>query len=130
MSLPQQQIGFKQSRKLCLNLWSLRWLKPNLSLIISFIPIRLWQLKVLLGVGLMNCAMFFLKRARLRTLYTFVKIIPLDYSWREERILKKSMFDSEPRNVAEIIFCSVCCPSGGDFTKEILRRLIFSYLKK
>ena len=29
MSLPQQQIGFKQSRKLCLNLWSLRWLKPK-----------------------------------------------------------------------------------------------------
>ena len=63
MSWPQQQIGFKQSRKLCLNLWSLRWLKPNLSLVISFIPIGLWQLKVLLGVRSMNCKMLFLKRA-------------------------------------------------------------------
>ena len=40
------------------------------------------------------------------------------------------MFDSEPRNVADIISCSVCCPSGGDFIKEILRGLVFSYLKK
>ena len=68
MSLSQQQIRFKQSRKLCLNLWSLRWLKPNLSLVISFIPIGLWQLKVLLGIGRMNCKMLFLKRARLSEL--------------------------------------------------------------
>ena len=40
------------------------------------------------------------------------------------------MFDVEPRNVADIISCSLCCPSGGDFIKEILRELIFSYLKK
>ena len=65
MSWPQQQIGFKQSRKLCLNLWSLRCLKPNLNLVISFIPKGLWQLKVLLGVDCMNCKMLFLKRARL-----------------------------------------------------------------
>ena len=68
MSLPQQQIGFKQSRKLCLNLWSLRWLKPNLSLVISFILTGLWQLKVLLGVGRMNCKTLFLERARLSEL--------------------------------------------------------------
>ena len=68
MSLPQQQIGLKQSRKLCLNLWSLRWIKPNLSLVISFIPIRLSQLEVLLRVGRMNCKMLFLKRGRLSEL--------------------------------------------------------------
>ena len=72
MSWPQQQIGFKQSRKLCLNLWSLRWLKPNLSLVISFVPIGLWQLKVQLGVGCMNCKMLFLKRARLSELLTLL----------------------------------------------------------
>ena len=68
MSWPQQQIRFKQSRKLCLNSWSLRWLKPNLSLVISFIPKGLWQLKVLLGAGRMICKMLFLKRARLSEL--------------------------------------------------------------
>ena len=63
--LPQQQIGFKQSRKLCLDLWSLKWLKPNLSLVNSFISIGLWQVKVLLGVGRMNCTMVFLRTAKL-----------------------------------------------------------------
>ena len=40
------------------------------------------------------------------------------------------MFDIEPRNVAVIISCSICCPNGGDFIKEIITGLIFSYLKK
>ena len=72
MSLLQRQIGLKQSRKLCLNLCTLRWLKSNLSLVISFIPIGLWQLKVLLGVGRMNCKMLFLRRVKLSEL-----VIPL-----------------------------------------------------
>ena len=73
----------------------------------------------------------FLKKSKtFRTPYTFVKIIPLYYSGREERVLKKSMFDIEPRNVVDIISCSICCPSGGDFIKQILRGLIFSYLKE
>ena len=60
----------------------------------------------------------------MRTPYTFVKIIPLDYSGREEQVFKKIMFEFEPRNVANIISCFVCCPSGGDFIREILRGLI------
>ena len=92
MSLPQQQIGFKQSRKLCLNLWSLKWFKRNLNLVISLIPIGLWQLKVLLEVGCMNCKIqnpFLKKSETFRTPNTFVKIIPLNYSERKEQVLKK-----------------------------------------
>ena len=131
MSLLQQQIGFKQSRKLCLNLWSLRWLKPNLSLVISFIPIGLWQLKVLLRVGCMNCKMLFLKRARLsELLILFSRLFHSIIVDGKKKFLKTNMFDIETRNVADIISCSVCWPSGGDFFKEIVRGLIFSYLKK
>ena len=73
----------------------------------------------------------FLKKSEtFRTPYTFVKMIPFDYSGWEEGVLKKIIFDIEPRNVADIISCSVCCPSGGDFIKEIRRGLSFSYLKK
>ena len=43
---------------------------------------------------------------------------------------KKSMFDIEPRNTADIISCFVCCPRGGDFIKEIIMGMAFSYLKK
>ena len=57
-------------------------------------------------------------------------IIPLNYSGREERVLKKSMFDIQPKNVVDIISCSICCLSGVDLIKEILRGLIFSYLKE
>ena len=105
----------RQCRKLCLNLWTLNWLKPNLSLVISFIPIGLWQSKVLLGVGHMNCKMLFLKTAKLSEF-----VIPLSRLFhlitvnRENEFLKKSMFDIEPRNLVDIISCSVCIPSGGD----------------
>ena len=40
------------------------------------------------------------------------------------------MFDIEPGNVVDIISCSICCPSGVEFFKQILRGLIFSYLKE
>ena len=89
MSLPLQQIGFKQPRKLCLNLWSLRWLKPNLSLVISFIPIGLWQLKVLLGVGRMNCKMLFLKTARLSELLILLsRLFRLQWTGRTSSLKK------------------------------------------
>ena len=68
MSLPQQQIGFKQSRKLYLNLWSRRWLKPNLSLANNFILVGLWQLKVLFEDACINCKMLFWKKAKLSEL--------------------------------------------------------------
>ena len=121
MSLPQQQIRFKQSRKLCLNLRSLRWLKPNLSLLISFIPIELWQLKVLSGVGQTNCKILFFKRARLSELITL-----------SSRLFHSSTVDGKNeflKKVAVIIYF-VCNPSSGDFIKEILWGLVFSYLWK
>ena len=65
MSLSQQYIGLNQSRKLWLNLLFCRWLKPNLSLVINFVPVGLRQLKVLFGVGRTNCQMLFLKRVKL-----------------------------------------------------------------
>ena len=82
-------------------------------------------------IGSMNCKMLFLKRARLSEL--LILLSRLFHSITEDgnnEFLKKIMFDIEPRNVADIICCSVCCPSGGNFIKEILRGLIFSCLKK
>ena len=85
-------------------------------------PVRSWSYE------LQNA--FLKKTETFRTPYTSVKIIPLSDNGRGERVLKKSMFDIEPRNVVNIISCSICCPSGGDFIKQILRGLIFSYLKE
>ena len=69
----------------------------------------------------MNYKNAFLKKSEtFRTPYTFVKIVPLNYSGREGRVLKKSMFDIEPRNLVNIISCSICCPSGGHHISSIL----------
>ena len=79
----------------------------------------------------MNCKILFLKRAKVSELpILFVKIILLYYNGRDERVLEKSMFDIELRNVVDIISCSICFPSGGDFIKQTLRELIFSYFKE
>ena len=126
MSLPQQQVGFKQSRKLCLNLWSLRWLKPSLSLVISFIPTELWQLKVLLGVGHMNCKMLLLKRVRLSERLILLSRLFHSITVDGKNKLLKNLcliLNLGTNLVADIISCSVCCPSGGDkIYKKILIR--------
>ena len=58
---PHFQKGLRESWKLCLNLWSLRWLKPSLIGVRSFIPLGLWQLNMLLEDGLKNNRTPFLK---------------------------------------------------------------------
>ena len=65
ISKPQLQIGFKQSWKLCLNLCSRKWLIPTRSRVISLIPLWLLQLKTLLGEGLINFRILFLKSTKL-----------------------------------------------------------------
>ena len=42
--IPQEHNGFTQSAKLCLNLCSLRWLRPRRKCVRSPIPIGLWIL--------------------------------------------------------------------------------------
>ena len=59
MSPPQIQMAFILSLKPCLNLFSMRWLKPRANLVNSFIPYGLW--KILLGEGLINSKSFCLK---------------------------------------------------------------------
>ena len=87
-------------------------------------------MKVLLGIGRMNCKMLFLKRARLSELLILLsRLFHLNTVDGKNKLLK-NIFNVEGSNVADIISCSVRCPIGGHYIKEILRELIFSYLKK
>ena len=61
MSPPQIQMGFIVSLKPCLNLCSLRWLKPRRNLVNSFISYALKISKILLGKGLINSKSLFFK---------------------------------------------------------------------
>ena len=61
-------IGFTQSWKQCLNLWSRRWLKPSHNLVINFTPFGLRQLKKEFALGRMNFRILLLKILRLSEL--------------------------------------------------------------
>ena len=58
---PQLQNGSRESWKLCLNLCSRKWLSPTRNLVSSLIPWGLCTLNVLLGLGLINLRICFLK---------------------------------------------------------------------
>ena len=55
-------------------------------------------------------------------------LVSVNYNGPEERVLKRSKCEIEPRNVVDIISCSICYPGGGISIKQILRGFIFSYL--
>ena len=57
----QEHSGLIVSSKLCLNLCSLRWLKPTRSLVSSFISYMLATLKTLFGIVLINLSKYFFK---------------------------------------------------------------------
>ena len=56
-----EESGLIQSLKLWLNLWSLRWLKPNRRWVNSFNPVGLWISYVSLHLGLIKFNILFLK---------------------------------------------------------------------
>ena len=71
ISLPLLHIGLSVSWKLCLNLCSRRWLKPNLNLVNNLTPLGLWQLKTVLPEGRMKFKSIFLKIYKLSELRIF-----------------------------------------------------------
>ena len=66
-SIPWPQLQ-KANLRNCLNLCSLKWLKPRWSRVISLIPLGLWQLYTELAVRLIKWRIFFLNKRRLSEL--------------------------------------------------------------
>ena len=60
-SAPHLHDGFSKSWKLCLNLCSRRSLRPRWSLVRNLIPFGLWYSNTLLGEGVINFRIAFLK---------------------------------------------------------------------
>ena len=54
ISWPQECIGDTQCWKLCLNLWSPKWLSPSRNLVINFNPLVSWILQVDFGFDQIN----------------------------------------------------------------------------
>ena len=55
-------MGPKQSGKLCLNLWSAKWLRPRSILVSNFNPIVLWISKTWLDSGSISFSIEFLNK--------------------------------------------------------------------
>ena len=72
ISLEQLQIGLSESWKLMVtNLWSRRWLKPNLNLVNKLTPLGLWILETVLPERCMKFKSVFLKIFQLSELQMF-----------------------------------------------------------
>ena len=81
------QIGLRQSRKPCLNWWPRRLHNLRRNLIMRLIPLLLKQLYVLLGKGLINCRILFLKMLEL-----FELRIDIPRLLQKKRVFEKVMF--------------------------------------
>ena len=121
ISKPQLQIWFKQSWKLCLNLCSCKRFIPLCNHLISRIPLELLQSKALLGKGLINFRILFLKSAKL---FEFRRVgSNLFHSIIEEgeKVFEEVVSDFRTGNVINIscsiwkVFSGISLKNIGDF---------------
>ena len=97
------------SGKLCLNLCSLKWLRPSLSLIKSLIPLRFSQSKKEFGEGRMKLSNFSLKTEILLE-FLILGVIPFGNSRWKKRSFEKVMLCLNKGNIAQSS-CSIWCTS-------------------
>ena len=130
MSSPQLQIGLRVSWKLCRNLCSRRWLRPNLNLVINLIPLGLWQLKIEFEDGLINFKILFLKAEKVLEFLIFKSKLfhSMTVDWKK-RIYRKIIFTTEEGNLINSS-CIICFANARKYFEEILRRLTFKYFEK
>ena len=80
-----------ESWKLCLNLCSQRWLKPNLNLVNNLTPLGLWQLKTVLTEGRKMFKSVFLKIFKLSELRIFRSSLFHSITAEEKKEFRKKL---------------------------------------
>ena len=88
----QEQRGFIESWKLCLNWCSLKWLNLRRSFAINFSPFKLLQLKTLFAFGLMKLKIFFLKLVKLLTFWNLETYLFHSITANEKKELLKKLY--------------------------------------
>ena len=110
ISLPELQIGFTWSWKLCLNLWSAKWLSPSLILVKKFNPSLLSTWNTWLGSGPRNFRVSLLKTLQEAELRVLTPILfKIHYNCREKRIFEKVCFGLEKRDLNFLNICHSIC---------------------
>ena len=114
---------FNVSWKLWLNLFSLKWLSPSLSLVISLIPLGLWQSKKIWRRSFENNYFSLKDWNTLRVSKIGVSLIPFSKADGKKSFLKLMLCLNKGNNAHS--FCSMWCTSYGNETKIVLPMLIF-----
>ena len=99
ISWPELQIGFTQSWKLCLNLWSVKWLNWSVSLVRNFNPSPLSTSNTWLGSGPTNFGASLLKTLQEAELWVLTPILfKIHYNCREKIIFEKVCLEKRNLN--------------------------------
>ena len=104
----------------------------NISLVINFIPLGLWQLKMEFEDSLINCKRLFLKAEKFSEFFIFKSHLFNSMTGnvkKKKRISKKIMFSLEVGNVI-ISSCIMFFTNARKYFEKILRRLTFKYFEK
>ena len=116
--IPQMQIGLRVSWKLCLNLSSRRWLRPNLNLVINLIPLGLWQLIMEFEDGLINFKIFFLKAKKVSEFLIFKSKLFHSVTVDGKKIIPKKICLPLKRGMLLLVFVLYALLSPGSILKR------------
>ena len=124
ISWPQLHKGFNVSWKLCLNLCSLKWLRPSLSLVISLIPLGLRISKTEFGEGRMKLSIFSLKTEILLKFLRLGSKLFHSIITDGKKFLKKNMLFLNNENIGHSS-CKIWCTSYRNEIKKVFWMFIF-----
>ena len=116
--IPQMQIGLRVSWKLCLNLSSRRWLRPNLNLVINLIPLGLWRLIMEFEDGLINFKIFFLKAKKVSEFLIFKSKLFHSVTVDGKKIIPKKICLPLKRGMLLLVFVLYALLSAGSILKR------------
>ena len=119
MSKSQGQIEIRVSKKLCLNLCSLKWLSLSWSLVKKIIPFMLLALYRLLPEGLTKDKMCFLNTSKKGEFRVLTNNLLHSISLTKKRILKEFILERKLRNDIVLIWsCLAHYVTRGDYVKQ------------
>ena len=118
-----------EPRKLCLNLWSQRWLRPSVSLVSNSTPLGLWHLKTLLLKGRINFKSFYLKIFRFFEFHIFWFSLFHTITAEGKKNFGKNYVLLWTENII-IISCVVWAHESGKNIEQMFWRLVSKYFKE
>ena len=119
-----------ESWKLCLNLCSQRWLKPNLNLVNNLTLLGLWQLKTVLSEGRMKFKSVFLKRFKLSEMRIFRSSLFHSITAEGKKEFRKKLYFTLNREILLVFLALYVLTEVGIILNRYFGHLYLKILKK